>query len=170
MNLEKIGERLVYRAMISLGSLPEDSADRLNAASAEGRPDMRLNQVGLSVYPAIAGGMDDEEFKVGWIGVSISGNGYPFPLTPAELVARAEAEPCLRRLAHACRDLLPVTRDVGPIPLWWRLPGGRRRWACDMRGGEPSARCVRVRRKMGGHWPYPADAPHDWRWLVHETG
>lgn len=102
--------------------------------------------------------------------ISLSGNGLLFPLTPAELIRRAESHPKLAALRKLCQTTWPVTSQVVRIPLWWRLPGRRSKHAQDMQGGPPSGRVRRLRAQRGELWPYRVERPFDWEWGIGETG
>jgi hypothetical protein len=89
----------------------------------------------------------DDTFHVGWIGINLSGYGYLYPWTFADLVHRADQEPAIGKMTALCRDVWPVIHS------------------------KPSWRQRRARRKMGELWPYPSTAmPLDWYWGLGEGG
>ena len=116
--------------------------------SPENAIDLSLDGWSLELGPIELGSLsDDESLHVGWIAVSISGQGYIYPWTSMQLVARAEAHPRLQALAALCRAAWPVSPD------------------------KPIGRVRRARAKYKGIWAYTDHGlPWNWYWGVDETG
>jgi hypothetical protein len=166
-------DRPIYRAHLHLGGIEADLAAYMN--STEGfpeEPNLRLEDWSLTIEPIETHWLgSDHSYVVGWIKLGMSGYGYLYPLTPADLVRRAQTHPKLVALRELCRAIWPVTPGPVRVPLWWRLPHRRRRHAQDMRGGVPSRRVRKLRERMGDLWPYDSlERPFDWEWGIGETG
>jgi hypothetical protein len=85
-------------------------------------------------------------FHVGWVSVSLSGYGYLYPWSFAELVQRAEGHPAIGRMTDLCRATWPVD------------------------AGRPDQQLKKLRKQMGDLWPYPKiDRPWDWYWGLCES-
>jgi hypothetical protein len=138
----------VYRAFFALGNLSQQVVEGLRrAGSAENRVNLILDELSLEIGPVEVGDLElPKVFQVGWIAVSLSGNGSLRPWTFRDLIARAEACPPVVGLADLCRRAWPVTP---------KRPG----------------MLQRLRRKRLRHlWPYDAiDRAMDWCWGLHET-
>jgi len=81
------------------------------------------------------------EFGIGWIAVGLAGNGYLFPWTLPDLIARAESESSVQALMQLCRQTWPVAP------------------------GTPDVKVQSLREQMGKYWPYDRlDLPWDWYW------
>jgi hypothetical protein len=142
------GKGGVYRTYIGLGHANPDvqqSITRRN--SPENEIDLYLCDWSLDVGPISVGDLVTEHQQVGWVALCISGPGYLFPWTCAELVSRLEALPDIQRAMDLCKATWPVEN---------RLPNVK----------EIQARC-----DLGPLWPYEdLDRPWDWYWGVSETG
>ena len=115
--------------------------------SPENKHDLTLGDWTCEIGPIQSFDLrSDEPLQVGWISVSLSGYGYLYPWSFADLVERVEADPGMRRVAELCRKSWPV-----PVEL-------------------PDDGIRELRQKVGGLWPYPADLPWDWYWGIAETG
>lgn len=153
-------DRPIYRASVLLGIARGD----IIAALRTTRPDnddynLCLWDVGVSLRPVSIGTLDSEEFVVGWMSVSLSGQGYLFPWTPRDLTSRAEQLPPLRPVMDLCRRRWPVEANATAKVLE-RLTAGLR-----------VHRTRRTRKQMAELWPYEdLDRPWDWFWGVDETG
>lgn len=140
-------DRPIYRASLQIGTVTNyHSLQRLN--SPDNEVDLTLSSWSLEIGPVMSSGLEsDTPFFVGWISVNISGYGYLFPWTPAELVERADAHPGVRRVMELCRATWPVKAEP------------------------PTRRQLDVRRQMGDLWPYKQiDVPWDWYWGIQESG
>lgn len=84
------------------------------------------------------------EYHVGWMDVSFSGNGYIYPWTTADVLARIESSPELVRVSALCRRYWPVPPEKASF------------WVRRMR-----------RTRLGKLWPYAdVNLPWDWYWGV----
>jgi hypothetical protein len=139
----------VYRAFVQLGSTTEEvynSLERKN--SPENEVDLAVDSWSLEIGPITSSSLVcDDEFFVGWMSVNISGNGYLFPWTLAELIRRAEGNSRIRQVMELCKATWPVD----PKP--------------------PDQEQKEMRQRMSDLWPY-ADIglPWDWYWGVNESG
>lgn len=86
-----------------------------------------------------------DTFQVGWIYFSISGQGYLFPWTYEETLAKLRAHPVLQQVRDICREMWPATTQP------------------------PRPGIISDRPKMGKLWSEPQDAPYDWYWAINET-
>jgi hypothetical protein len=50
----------------------------------------------------------DAPIHCGWIGLNVSGPGYPYPWTRRDVLARLENDPHLRQITELCRRTWPV--------------------------------------------------------------
>jgi hypothetical protein len=109
--------------------------------------DLYLDQWFMEIGPIISCDLGSEDlFHVGWLSVSLSGYGYLYPWTFAELVQRAEGDSSIRRVTELCRAT-------------WPVEAGRR-----------DRRQKTLRKRMGDLWPYPEiDRPWDWYWGLSES-
>lgn len=140
--------RSVYRAFVSLGSAHQALFDALRFDTPKNgdsfAPSSWSLELGVISTEALGG---DEAFHVGWIGVSLSGNGYCFPRTMREIVDLARAQSDVQRVERLCREFWPVAPQA------------------------PSKHQQALRKKMGGLWPYDrVDLPLDWSWTLSEGG
>jgi hypothetical protein len=165
-------DRPIYRAVIDLGTMREELRQYMNSTEGHGgNGNLHLGSWSFSIEPIQSFSLrSDERYMIGWMALTMSGNGYMHPLTLAELVRRAQSHPKLQAAARVCREMWPVTSGPVGTPLWWRFPSRLRRYAFDMQGGPPSRRTRRIRQEMGDLWAYPIDASFDWFWAVAESG
>jgi len=155
-------DRPIYRAAVTLGSLRKDVLESLQTRRPPPDDQMNLSlwDCNVSLGPQSIGSMTSEtSFTVGWMSVSFSGNGYLYPWTPRDLMARATMLPELRPVMEICRQMFPVD-PAGSPKVWEKLaPAVRKK------------RVRELRRSMGDLWPLDdLDAPRDWCWGVSETG
>jgi hypothetical protein len=138
----------IYRSYASLDGATESICQALTRESCpDNEQPMVLCSCGLEVGPVMLAGLGVHRlFHAGWLSVDLSGYGFVFPWTYADLLQRAERHPDLQRLKALCRRTWPVS----PTPLEERHFEGR--------------------RLMGDLWPYPIDEPLDWHWGVAESG
>jgi hypothetical protein len=139
----------IYRAAIDLGCATPDICKLLTRDKcADNELELHLDGWALEIGPVFSSFLGSEDdFFVGWVSLSISGNGYLFPWTFAELVQRAESNAGIRKVRDLCRKTWPV--DSKP----------------------PNLREKKIRRRMGDRWPYSRiDLPWDWFWGIEETG
>jgi hypothetical protein len=137
--------RPVYRAFIELGSATTDIFQHLaRVNSPENNVDLTLDSWSLEIGPVISAALDSEvQFHIGWISVNLSGYGYLYPWTPAELVERAEKHSGIRQVMELCKKTWPVEPK------------------------RPDLHHTKMREQMGDLWPYSEiDVPWDWYWGI----
>jgi len=131
----------VRRAFVDLGSVGARSDfDALRrVGSPENDEDFLPDGWSLRLGPIATG--RDGSYLVGFVAVNLSGNGYPYPWTPRDLVRRAERIESVQRVKRLCEETWPGE----PIA--------------------PSAEAQAARRALGKYWPYEnVDRPLDWTW------
>src|SRR5262249_21460578 len=136
-------DRPLYRALIQLGKATTHIRRHMGrVGSPENEVDLRLTDWSLEIGPMASFDLGSEDlFQVGWISVGLSGYGYLYPWTFAELVRRAEDHPAIRQMTELCRATWPV------------------------RSGRPDRQTKRLRKQMGELWPYrEIDRPWGWYW------
>jgi len=85
----------------------------------------------------------DAPIHCGWVGLNVSGPGYPFPWTRRDVLARLESDPHLTQITELCRRTWPVPPEDAD-------PG-----------------VVAMRRKCADYWLYDdLKKPWDWFWGV----
>lgn len=154
-------DRPIYRASVGLGTTrPEIIAHLQTNRPDDGNPNLCLWDCGVHLGPVGIGSLgSDGEFMVGWMSLSLGGNGYLFPWGPRDLTSRAATDPHLRAAANVCRSMWPVDPDNSTGTFGKLAPALRRR------------RVRAARRRMGDLWPSDdLDLPWDWFWGVSETG
>ncbi len=141
-------KKTIYRAFIGLGAATKEIFDHLaRIKSPENETDLTLDSWSLQIDPIMSSSLgSDDQFFVGWISVGISGYGYLYPWTPADLVRRAESHPGIRKVKMLCQKTWPVE------------------------SGEPNQQVKKLRKRMGALWPYDrVDIQWDWYWGIEET-
>lgn len=142
-------DRRIYRAHLMLGQ-PTDGL--LHPITREGSPENNVgffpDTLGVEIGPIeIYNLSSDQPVHCGWIGVSVSGDGYLFPWTFRDVVGRLEASPEVQRICEVCRSEWPVAPE------------------------RPKRRIRSLRRQLGDLWPYDDEnRPWDWYWGVAESG
>lgn len=114
---------------------------------------MRLDNWSLDIGPVLLypdptqeQAQEIDALQVGWIDLRLSGQGSRGAQTPAQIVARAEAQPSIHAMMQLCRDFWPVE----PAPV--------------------SEEVIASRRLLGPFWPYAEyDRPWDWYWGFRES-
>lgn len=100
----------VYRAHIHLGCACDPICklfQRMN--SPENSINLQLYDMSLEIGPIRDATLEDDASRhVGWIALTLSGQGYLFPWTRAEILSRAESSPELRSLAEICQRAWPI--------------------------------------------------------------
>jgi hypothetical protein len=138
----------IYRAFVNLEILRDEVVQpitRLN--SVENEIDFSPCELSLWIGPVECyqlGG--DRTITTGWVGLSISGYGYLYPWTFAEVVQRMGRSPAIQRLMQTCQDQWPVAPD------------------------KPSQEAVSSRKEIGNLWPYDLNKLSDWYWGLQESG
>jgi hypothetical protein len=144
-------DRTIYRAAISLGSLRADVLRSLQTRRPD-RDEMNLHLWDGTMHlgPVELFHLGGEEpVRVGWMDVSLSGNGHLHPWKPRDLTSRAASLDALQPLTQICRRAFP-------IPDSERLAS---------RSG------ISQRHEMGELWPFrDLERDADWFWGVCETG
>lgn len=159
--LDGLSERPIYRAWLGLGDLVRPVYDALwREPSEENEKQLGFNLGwSIEVGPIESHDMGGEgPFRVGWLAVSLSGQGDPYPWTYRDLIARAEAVPGVSDLLGICRRTWPI--DPPRVPL------------LHVRGSSRAPRrIVQLRKSMGELWPYDDLAePWDWCWGISVSG
>jgi len=141
--------RPVYRAYASLGGAIDAVLKPITRTkSPENQINFCPDSVSLEIGPIeIFNLRSDAPAFVGWIGLSLSGNGYLFPWKFRDVFERLESTPEVQRIAEACRSFWPVAPD------------------------RPEPCIVELRRQLDDLWPYDSfDKEWDWYWGIQETG
>jgi hypothetical protein len=141
--------KTIYRAFIQLGAVVSPICRSLTRMpSPENKLGLTLDSWSLEIGPIMSGSLESEQpFFVGWISLSLSGNGYLFPWTFAELFQRATVNPAIQQVTELCKATWPVEAK------------------------RPDRRIQKFRQQMGELWPYAeTDLPWDWYWGVSERG
>jgi hypothetical protein len=141
--------RPFYRGFLSLGEATDEVSSALErSGSPENDIDLSLSAWFLTICPVTIFNLGTETpFLVGWISMNLSGNGYLYPWTFAELLARAESSLAIGRVVELCRATWPVPRV------------------------NPDLAMQRLRSQMGDLWPYSdVGRPWDWYWGLAESG
>ncbi len=131
----------VRRANVALGSVvtPSDLDPLRRVGSPENDEDFLPDSWTVRLGPIATG--RDGNYLVGSVAVNLSGNGYPYPWTPRDLVRRAETIESVQRVMSLCEETWPGE----PIA--------------------PSTQAQAARRALGKYWPYEnVDRPLDWTW------
>lgn len=142
-------DRRIHRALASLGGVIDAVLQPITRTnSPENERDFCPDSLWLEFGPVetyhLAG---EAPAVVGWIGVSLSGDGLLFPWTFRDVVDRLEATPEIQCMMNSCRSFWPVP----PEP--------------------PEPRIVALRSQIGELWPYKTiDKPGDWYWGLKESG
>lgn len=158
--LLKKHDRSLYRASVSLGMLRKDLFEALQTPRPDdGQMNLGLWDCHVILEPVELSTLDgDDTFLVGWMSVSISGNGYCFPWTPRDLTSRAASLNTLRPMTEVCRQFFPVDPAGTPNVMTKLSPALRRR------------KVRAMRKRMGDLWPFEdLDREWDWFWGVSET-
>lgn len=142
-------DRRVYRAFLGLGA---PTGGVLRPITRENSPENEIDycpySLSLEIGPIESYDLQSEApLHVGWIGLTLSGYGYLYPWTLADVVRRLEAAPEIQRLAEICRSFWPVPADPPPADI------------------------VGLRREFRRLWPYgDFEKPWDWYWGLQESG
>lgn len=101
--------RTVYRAYIGLGSAPNDLTKRVGRAFAENESSFVPHTWGFQIGPIRPGRLDDmqDAAPVGWISLSLSGHGYFWPRTAADIARELNAEPAVQAAMSCIADHWP---------------------------------------------------------------
>lgn len=108
-------DSIVYRAEIQFGCA-KDTIRKLfqRKNSPENEVDLSLTDLRLEIGPIHAQMIgEDASRHVGWIALTLSGQGNLFPWTRAEILKRAAQSAELQELAQICSDAWPID----PHPL-----------------------------------------------------
>ncbi len=139
------GPASIYRAHVRLGELTPDLQRRLHEPSDQNQFTARPDGWSFDVGPIRAAVMDaDRARMLGWMALSIHGQGYPWPRTHREFLEAVTSQPEVQAVQT-------LVRETWPIPS--RRPGPRRR----------------ARRRMlqeEGLWFDQLEAPLRWSWCV----
>lgn len=138
----------IHRGHLDLGVAVTEVCNAVQRiGSPENTVDLTLDSWSLEIGPCFTRSLSaDDSCLAGWIGLNLSGYGYLYPWTLAELVKRAEREPAIQKLMDLCNQTWPVEASA------------------------PRRADIRIRRKMGNLWPYPSlNEPLGWYWGISET-
>jgi hypothetical protein len=143
--LETAPQEPIYRANFSMGTLSEATRNRLmREPGAENSeyfaPDSLTLKFGkIEVLDREL----DVRIHCGWIGLLLSGPGYPYPWTRHDVLARLESDPHVMQIADLCRRTWPVPPE------------------------DADAGVVAMRIKCADYWLYDdLKKPWDWFWGV----
>lgn len=140
-SLDQHADQSVYRAHLTLGRLSREAVDRLHVRDARNAEAVALHTVGFSVDLVQIHDLDsDDVFVPSLMALSVSGQGYCYPRTAAEVLAALRAEPQVRSLEQIVQSIWPVT----PTPA------------------SPEEKAER--RAMGRLWLESPDRPRGWAW------
>jgi|GEM_PF-2978102 len=149
--LDSLEETPLLHAHVSLGSVPRETAIRLDVKSSENTCTACPYAVSLFLTSAWSTCMlgSDREYFVGQLGLSISGPGYCFPRKPREIIDDIRTDPGVTPLLRVLEEAWPT--EVRQIEH-----------ARDVLSGvlEPDL------------WPYDdvrQPTSPEWLWGVHET-
>jgi hypothetical protein len=122
--LESAPQEPIYRAWFSLGTLGEVTRNHLlRLPGPENSQHFAPDSLSLK-FGKIE--VLDRELDVpihcGWIGLMVSGPGYPYPWTRHDVLARLESDPHLMQMAELCRRTWPVSpEDADPGVVAMRI-------------------------------------------------
>jgi len=144
-------DSLIYRAEVQFGSVKKPISSLFTrTGSPENSVELCLWDFALHFGPVYAGMLgEDKSRHVGWMGLSLSGNGYLFPWKRAEVLKRAEHSAELQQLAQICSDAWPID------------PHTRRKIT------NVGNLLARTRKALGKQDVNTLTA---WQWDVHESG
>lgn len=159
--LDSLPTHPIYRATLLLG----DVSNSIHEALHRGPSEDNETQLGFNLGWSIeAGPIESHDmggqgpFQVGWLAVSLSGQGDPYPWTYRDLIARAEAVPGVAALMDVCRRTWPL--DLPRVPLLHLRNSSR-----------APRRIVQLRQSMGDLWPYDdLGEPWGWCWGIRVQG
>ncbi|HEY1066462.1 MAG TPA: hypothetical protein VGE52_10150, partial [Pirellulales bacterium] len=140
--------RRVCRGYLRLGYLTDELHTAISRVTPqEDEVDFTPDTFSLHIEPIECVSLSDEQsVRVGWIAAAISGDGYLFPWTLRDAVSKLESRPELKALMELCRTTWPLNNDA------------------------PDEATVKVRREIGGLWPYTDfRKPWDWYWGCAES-
>jgi len=144
-------DSIVYRANIYFGCAA-DSICKLftRANSPENAAGLCLSDLSLHIGPIHAATLaDDAPRHVGWIALTLSGQGYLFPWTREEILKRTQQSNALNALTQICSDAWPIDPHT--------LRGTK-----NIRG-----LLKRMRKAIGQE---TVDTLNAWQWDIKETG
>lgn len=114
----------IYRAHVMLGTITDAVRGSLaRDPCAENELGCWLDDCSLYLGPIAVGGLVTEHVIAGPVGVSLSGNGYPFPWSSRDLVNRARTNPQILELEHLCNTFWPVEPGFSVEELRQRMEG-----------------------------------------------
>jgi hypothetical protein len=97
--------RLIYRAFLMLGAMSDSLPKHLDRMAAEGEDrHLYLDSWSLTIGPVEGGTMDEEAERVGWMAVSMSGNGYLYPWGREALTRHLEGHAGVAKMMALCRE------------------------------------------------------------------
>lgn len=108
--LDSLGETPFLHAHVSLGNVPRETAIRLDVKSPENTRTACPHAVSLFLTSARAIHMlgSDRAYRVGQLGLSISGPGYCFPRKPREIIDDIRTDPGVTPLLRVLEECWPT--------------------------------------------------------------
>jgi len=131
----------IYRANLSFGTLKEEVYQSISHQLSGNY--LYLSE--LSFQIEIVELLNDEDcylFAVGWMNFSVHGNGYMFPWTYEETLAKLREHPVLNQIRAICQEMWPASTTP------------------------PDPELLAARAEMGKRWAEPIEAPLDWYWTI----
>ncbi|WP_337176646.1 hypothetical protein [Paludisphaera sp.] len=143
--LDGLPDLPIYRATLLLGDLARPMYEALRREPSEENEAQLGFNYGWSLEAGPIECYDPTgSLHVGWLALSLAGQGDPYPWTYRELIARAEHAPGYASVLALCRRAWPVD---GPP--------------------KPGREVVEGRKLMGDLWPYDdLHRPLDWSWGI----
>ena len=137
----------IYRADVDLGRLSDDVLrDIERSPSVENEEPFLPQWVNFSIGPVDCGTYNEEGILVGWMELTLSGQGRLYPWSFRDIFTRLEASGEVQELMSICCDQWPV------------------------QSSEPEESVVSARRECQSIWPYDEfNRPWDWYWGIHES-
>lgn len=138
--IETLGPN-IYRANLSFGTMKEEIYQSISHQLSGNY--LYLSDISFNIE--IVEMLNDEDcyrFEVGWMSFSVHGNGYMFPWTYEETLAKLREHPVLNQIRAICQEMWPASTTP------------------------PNPELIAARSEMGKRWAEPLDAPLDWYWTI----
>jgi hypothetical protein len=104
-------DRSVYRALIELGGASAGVCRLFERPECEENDrSLALNDWWLEVGPVESCLLDGTTMFAGWMKIGISGYGYPYPWTFADLIKKAESSSEMVAVRALCREAWPASQ------------------------------------------------------------
>lgn len=140
-------DRPIRQANFSLGFVTQEIFEATQRLpDEENDRQLSLDNVSFTIGPQWTVSLESDAYRVGWMGLSMAGNGYFFPWDNREAKRRAEQRIEIQRVMDLCRVTWPASR----IP--------------------PSTDTLNQRRMLNELWLYEdIERVDDWYWFIQET-